>query len=759
MFLDRYFDELNDRYSVVRIWGWLVSLNYGSSATSQNSKSVKVLYSNTKLRQEILEHVFGSLTDREQIINLKNIKFDIYSHAHSALKLTEEDWRFLVNLAFESDNAILWSCFVARHQRYRKKDKLGVDSLRHLMRQQANQKDAFMRIWARTNLEDQAFFVNQKNRFKRSHRRTIRRKRKLIEDLKSYKENIRVNRTLIEGGRHWGYLNKFAKLVFTSPEKVDLEVGDNKLVRAALRNCIDFIEPDVPNLKVLAELQCESKTRNVEEVLFASCLEIFRYEGGLSRVKPELLLALRTNLNRGGRAEEKEERTALKTEIDRVLFRDKEAIENFLREYIEPQLKETKCSYSEVGLLRDETFQDVGRRLSIEWLERFEGLNINTLETLFEIATLANYRERLVNLIRIRCKSLLVKLGQEPFNSQCKFWFTRAFYFLDISEIKPYWSWLTQDDNSIFLFESRANNMNFGENPSLPNLSAEKIECILGRFIEAWPEVNLPDSWGSHSPLNETAYRFLKNIIWSIGNETSSSVIDVLKRLLADERFSSLFKDLKSIYAEQIRKSALMNFEPPSPEKVSSFLDSQEVISVEVLRKLLLSELSYYQSDITGGEFNTVDRFYVLNTDGEYVRHNEVKSVELIAERLSLRLQPQNIIVTAEHQTKSLNRIDITIAKIINSQRKLLVVEAKGQWHEELYSAANTQLYERYSIHPDADHQGIYLILWFGKEVKVAGKKRHNISSAKELKQSVEDQLPSELKGVIDVFVLDVSKE
>jgi hypothetical protein len=136
---------------------------------------------------------------------------------------------------------------------------------------------------------------------------------------------------------------------------------------------------------------------------------------------------------------------------------------------------------------------------------------------------------------------------------------------------------------------------------------------------------------------------------------------------------------------------------------------------------------------------------------------NEVNSVEIIAERLNLVLHPQSITVTSEHQTKNQNRIDITAAKIIEGKRRLLVIEAKGQWHSELYSAASTQLYERYSIHPDAEQQGIYLIIWFGAHEKVEDRKRHEITSAIELRKAIEETLPPELKGLIDVFVLDVS--
>ena len=81
-----------------------------------------------------------------------------------------------------------------------------------------------------------------------------------------------------------------------------------------------------------------------------------------------------------------------------------------------------------------------------------------------------------------------------------------------------------------------------------------------------------------------------------------------------------------------------------------------------------------------------------------------------------------------------------------------------GQWHGKLYTAASTQLHERYSIHPDAEQQGIFLVIWFGKDEKVAGHKGHSIGSAQELKNSIEASLPQELTGLIDVFVLDVSK-
>ncbi|EBR2488053.1 hypothetical protein B2E92_10695, partial [Salmonella enterica] len=70
----------------------------------------------------------------------------------------------------------------------------------------------------------------------------------------------------------------------------------------------------------------------------------------------------------------------------------------------------------------------------------------------------------------------------------------------------------------------------------------------------------------------------------------------------------------------------------------------------------------------------------------------------------------------------------------------------------------SAQLYDRYSIHPDAEQQGIFLVIWFGESDTVAGRKNHGIKTAQELKISIEAVLPIDLRGLIDIFVLDVSR-
>ncbi|HIF9263866.1 TPA: NACHT domain-containing protein [Photobacterium damselae] len=761
--LDRYFELAKPPFEPLRVWQWIENLNFPEQVNTQDINSVKLLREDNALRQEIIAHVFGKLTDRDQIFQARVHKFGGH-YSHAGLRLNLDDHKFIVDLAFMNDNLELWVSFMPRHNYHRAQEDLGPDYLRRHMRVQASKKPEFMRRWALQNRQTAIWDKKEDREWNFKHRRLMKRRDNKTRQI--HVRNIKFvqeNRALIEGGRHWRCLVRFARLVLDKPERIEPEFGDETLVRNALRNCLDFIEPDVPNLQKLAELQCASKGLFVETILFAACLEIMRDCGNLEGVKSSLLIALRTNLSMGFSAVDEGERDALRTEVDRLIFPDTESAEQFLRQYVEPQLAQSKCAHPEVGLLKyDEIFSPLRAKLSIEWLGRFNMIEPYALDSLFELAAHYGKREELNEIILVRCSEFLSKwpdaTADEKLEQRRKFWFVRAFYFLDMEVAKPYLNWLRSDKNSVLLFNERSGRINRSHHSYWPELTSEKVEAILEAYFEQWPKVYLPSSWGTESPVGETAYRFLTELIWTIGNDGHDAAISVLSRLLEDKRYVDIDRELKSIQAEQLRKKALRDFVPPSPQKIVDLLDNNAVVTVEGLRQLVIQELVNYQKDIDGGEFNAASRFYTKDNNGCDIHLNEVNSVEIIAERLNLVLHPQSIVVTSEHQTKNQNRIDITATKMIDGKRRLLVIEAKGQWHSELYSAASAQLFERYSIHPDAEHQGIYLVIWFGVDEEVAGRKRHGISSAQELKSSIEEKLPAELKGLIDVFVLDVSK-
>ncbi len=750
--LDRYFELATPPFDSIRIWQWLENLNFHEQKGKDQSKAVQVLQEDDSLRQGIIAHVLGKLTDRDQIFETKIDAFNMQSH--SGLYFQAKDHKFVVDLAFETDNSDLWWGFIAGHKFHQNKGDQGPDSLRRHMREQALEKRSFMQVWVKSNRAE-AQFAREHRILSYKNTRGMARRRKKKYDIRAINiKYIQENRESVESGRHWDYLVRFAKLMLMSPENIEHEFGDEVLVRNALRNCLDFIAPHVPSLIKLAELQCASKRLHSEMILYAACLEMQRFKGNLEGVDLRLLKALRTNIHMSCRAVSKEDCDALKAEVDRLIFPDTASSENFLRQYLEPQLAQTGYLHPEVWLLRNEgAFSHLRASLPLEWLRRFRGLAIGPLNELFDIAAQYGSRTNLKEIIARRCVEFIsycpMSTGNEYIEERRKFWLLRGFFFLNNSP-EIYRAWLNMNKDTVLVFCSVFER---GDHPSWPKLTSNKIEVILEAFIDHWPKVELPNHWGTGSPQDEDAYRFLSNVILSINSDDPDDAIPVLNRLLTDQRFADLHNELKSIHAGQIRKKALRDFEPPTPLEIVNQLDHDAVVTVEGLRQLVIQELQGFQKAIGGGEYNCADRFY---EKGE--RLGEVRSTEIITERLNLRLEPQGITVTPEHQLKNTNRADFTVTKMIKGKRRLLVTEVKGQWHKELYIAASAQLHERYAIHPDAEQQGIYLVIWFGNDEKVAGCIKHDIGSAQELKSRIESTLLPELIRLIDVFVLDVSK-
>src|SRR5262249_10957617 len=147
----------------------------------------------------------------------------------------------------------------------------------------------------------------------------------------------------------------------------------------------------------------------------------------------------------------------------------------------------------------------------------------------------------------------------------------------------------------------------------------------------------------------------------------------------------------------------------------------------------------------------------VFYSGGKRIDENTARN--RIVDMLEARLNALNLGVVIEHQMANAKRCDFTASTSISGSPAVMVVELKGQWHKELYTAAAVQLAARYTIYPGAADQGVYLVLWFGEDVTIAGKKNRSITSADQLRRQILIEMPAELSGRIDVYVLDVSRK
>lgn len=732
--LDRYFADQVGPHHPGRVWQWIRELWFERQGDAKTSQAIQVLASDVGLRHHVHRLAFA-IADGAA----RDARWRLWDgHHHSGLFLRDGDERLLADFAFETDNVALWSIMWARHPT--RTDKPGPNELRSHLRRQGAVKPLFAGEWAR---RERAFRDQQAEDRSIWKRRRRRRERRSNRKEQAYRARLLENREKIESGTLFGWVDWFAGRYLSNPETLNAP-GEREIAEAAIRNCLPHFA--APPLRQLSDDQPLRASR----AAFAACWIHFRELGSLEHVDRAMLLAAYVASHRSGWMGQ-DEFNAFERELDRLLFTDRADLEAFARGYIEPGLEGPREGFTNVSwLARTAACVEFRADLALEWLWKFPNMPSSAQDTLFNLAIGAANRRSLLDLIAQRAASEASDIGPSTRISETRFWQIRRFFFEDAD--KDGWSDLEGDPNVIFSIADKAGR--YGDRrEGWPTLSAQKIYKIFDAFVEAWPQVFLPSSWGTGDPDDQRAYRFLSDEVWRIGRDLPERALPVLDKMIADVRFAGFSEALSTMRAETLKKLALASFTAPSAGDVAAMFDATGIASVEDLRAYLVEDLGRLQEWLRTAETDALETYYrgELHVDENTARNRVVDS-------LKPRMTAMNMPVVIEHHMADSNRCDFTVSAMIDGRRRLLVVEAKGQWHRELFSAASAQLNERYAVHQDAERQGIYLIFWFGPDVKVADRAGHGIQTAGELRDRVESKMPVELRPFIDVVVLDLSR-
>lgn len=749
--LDAFFKNPDGELDPTRVWRWLKPLNFHNVRTGRDHESVRYLQSNDELRRAIQSEAMGETRTAEELSELLRHSFNW--ERHSGINFQSSDCLYFLEKAFSEDNVEIWEHFYRSHNVYG--DDKKPSDFRGRLRAQANEKPTFMsafkrreRMWRQFHREDQ----RTRRRFRISRNRRVRRQNEI---LRHNSEHYYANIEEIRRGGHIGWLYRFAEIYLFDYEDLRDDFIDIEVIKMALRSFISQFDDNVPTLEELADCHAEGSTYKIEPVLHAACLLIYRDTGSIDTIPHDVLLAIKPKVGVHWSESTRKDSEALEAEIDRLLFQGEADALDYATRYIERQVANPACKNPDVYTLRAQPqFAFLLPEWPMRWLSEIPHLSLNTMDSSFSMALKHGDRDRLQTVIDARCDALH---GQTDVTDEDRatrtFWYCRRFYFRpEIHEDE--FAYLTAEKEDLLAFEEISGRLNRGDSLGWPPLSAEKIYRLYSRYIDDWPAVPLPNSWGSGSPVGEKAYRFLSEIIWQMGEDDPAETVRVADRMLADARLAQFPDALRNIRAVAKRKLALQGFVAPTPLEVCKLLDGDKVASVEDLRALLLDELENYQAEIVGSEFDPIKHFY--NGDK---RVTEPDAAQTIAEWLNLRLKPTGVRVAIEDQQRRSTRCDLTASCRLSGSRVLLPIEVKGQWHKDLFTAAENQLAAHYAINPDADGQGIYLALWFGDDEKVANQKTHGLQSAAELRDAIVAKIPDQLRGMLDVFVLDVSRE
>jgi hypothetical protein len=264
---------------------------------------------------------------------------------------------------------------------------------------------------------------------------------------------------------------------------------------------------------------------------------------------------------------------------------------------------------------------------------------------------------------------------------------------------------------------------------------------------------------------NERDYvRYSLNLLASNPSESSSVVLTSLSTQPKLAAWHPLIHD--SQQTQQIsRREAL--YKHPDAHQVIETLNDQKPANVADLAVLALDCLRQLAEGMHTSNTNRYQHLWNLqgkktlapkepySEDGP--RYEEVGRNYLV-DLLKPMLAKYDVTVEPEALQAHEKRADMKLSFIHEGRSYYLPIEIKRDYHRELWKTIHQQLIPRYTISPETEGRGLYLVLWFNyKKLPTHPQGLPPPKSATELEEMLKATLTPAERKLIDVFVLDVS--
>ena len=266
-----------------------------------------------------------------------------------------------------------------------------------------------------------------------------------------------------------------------------------------------------------------------------------------------------------------------------------------------------------------------------------------------------------------------------------------------------------------------------------------------------------PDKWyedGQVTPAKQ-ASRLVNGLIQRLVASPTKDAGDALDRLLADPALSRWRDVLSQAQDAQRVTWRDASYRHPTIEQVCRTLNGGTPANPGDLAALVMDHLDEIARKIRGGP--TSDWRQYWNVD-QYNRPTCEKPEDACRDNLLSDLQDRlkqlDIDAQPEGQYANDKRADIRV-----SCRDFQVpIEIKRNVHRDLWSAPRNQLIAQYTIDPDTDGYGIYLVFWFGKDRTQPPPSGTRPANSEELKTRLEATLSPNEARKISVCVINVSR-
>jgi hypothetical protein len=412
-----------------------------------------------------------------------------------------------------------------------------------------------------------------------------------------------------------------------------------------------------------------------------------------------------------------------------------------MRRYYEPQLEARYANGNLNTLMRNEKDTALAAELAADWLVRFPDLPTAAEEELIDRLISSGRYDVLKSAAPARLTSTNEEHRRRWLAVGIVIDFVETVATIESGPIDPELLW--QVWNRI---------KHEHGTPSVP-LSSAQLEWIISRFRYLWTVTSAPRNGWSGDRNAWDATEHITHLIHRLGNDSSQEAAAALARLTLGQP-DGYTKTIQSVAAEQKRIRVESTYTPTTLQTIASIVRDDLPVSAPDLRALLVEELAAVQAKNKSDDVESWRGFY----DHTEVPYEEERCRDHLL--LLLRQGATGVTFTPEAHVAADKEVDIACS--VGELR--LPIEVKGQWHPELWRAADRQLAGLYAEDWQADGHGIYLVLWFGdhvptnKRLRGPGRGIDAPRTPEQLREMLASTSRAAQDGKIEVVVLDLSR-
>ena len=602
---------------------------------------------------------------------------------------------------------------------------------------------------------------DSEKKYKRRMRDRERRWKKRIEEERElYRSHIDLVR---QGELKWilypaqAYLGMFSDLpADCDPYKrisdwLGSDIGDASLIgfEAVLNRT------DIPSARQISEEYANSRVWNYVYPMLVAAGERHLNGKGFHDLSYDQVSAL-TIIAENEIPNSGEHFQGLREALTNRVREDSKIYETHLRTMFEPMLElKNRHIRGLFRFTREDDERPLSTQLSLEWLKKYPEIPLEVKNELINCVIRTPKEERQNDWTKLSeiTENKLDKLAKdEDKTEENKAW--RSLQFLikfdvaiihipDITEENRDWLWSLTN----WFYSYR----DYGRK-DIP-VTISQLNWLVKRFRHVWPKVARPTGVmvGITNPWNAT--EFIEWAIYQIGKDPSKEASLALAELrdMPDDGYTD---HILSAIAQNDRVQVETNFRSPSLAEIKAVLKEESPKTSADVQAIALEKLSVLQEKLRGDSLNPVNNFY--DDQGKPRTEGECRDQMMIA----IGDLPFGIRFSAEVSMPQGRRSDGVFAY----GEIEVPLEIKGQWHKDVWTAANSQLDRYYCVSHRSASKGIYVVFWFGnnvpngKRLKLPPDGRKRPRSTEEMRISLQSLIPSSRRSDIEIVVMDVTR-